>query len=170
MTFALIKEPQVQSPHTALLSQLIRSYSVSPDRARSLFRQSFRSHARPSTTIRSRGPWLLQRLYCPPVSSLTMTSSETVAPLPALLFFVREVSAHWLRPGSVQQLPQFTLFIFSPCRLPYPGFRNGCFRLFLHHFQWPSSYPYRLGSSISRLPMVPGGCLTRLQSSLYATA
>ncbi len=58
-------------------------------------------------TTRSRGPWLPGRLCCPPGSSLTMASSDTLACSLWLIFFVHRVLSLRLRMGCWRELPQF---------------------------------------------------------------
>ena len=61
---------------------------------------------RRAQSIPSRGPWLASRLCCPAGSQLTMASSEPLASVRRLIFFVRRTA--WLRVG-----PQFKQLIFS---------------------------------------------------------
>ena len=63
--------------------------------------------------IQSRGPWLACGLCCPAGSSLTMASSETLAPSHRLIFFVRQVFALRPRMGWLRELPQFAPRVFS---------------------------------------------------------
>src|SRR6266853_104882 len=44
-----------------------------------------RTRRMPTRTLSSSGPWLVQRLFCPPVSLLTMTASELLAAPPVLV-------------------------------------------------------------------------------------
>ena len=68
-----------------------------------------------AASLRSRGPWLASGLCCPAGSSLTMASSEPLAPPPA---YGRA------SPGGYrgeQRVPTFSCLSVLPCRLPYPG-------------------------------------------------
>ena len=71
----------------------------------------FRFHL--TSAIQSRGPWLACGLCCPAGSSLTMASSETLAPSRRLIFFVRRVFALRPRMGWMQELPHFAPRVFS---------------------------------------------------------
>jgi len=66
-----------------------------------------------SQTHPSRGPWLAQRLCCPPESSLTMASSEPLAAAHRLICFVRRA----LRPRVG---PQFKRRVCSCMPSPAP--------------------------------------------------
>jgi len=60
--------------------------------------------------------------------------------------------------------------LFPPCRLPYPGGPTECLWPFLPRSPWPSPSLQRLGIHMSPAVGSRGGCVTRLQSSLHATA
>ena len=67
---------------------------------------------RQAQAIPSRGPWLASRLCCPARSRLTMTSSEPLASIRRLIFFVR-------RTARVRVGPQFKRLICT--YMPSPG-------------------------------------------------
>ena len=72
-------------PRPSLLRQLIRGHSRDLPGERLI-----RSRVSPAaltgsdTTHPSSGPWLRQRLFCPPASSLTMATSELLPATPGL--------------------------------------------------------------------------------------
>ena len=122
-------------------------------------------------TTRSRGPWLPGRLCCPPSSSLTMASSETLACFLWLIFFVHWIFALRPRMGCRRELPQFKLtclFHRAISRTP-AGWSVALGHFFTNHYGLAllragsaPSLSTRSGSSVV--------CVTRLQSSLHATA
>ena len=122
-------------------------------------------------TTRSRGPWLPGRLCCPPSSSLTMASSETLACFLWLIFFVHRIFALRPRMGCRRELPQFKLtclFRRAISRTP-AGWSVALGHFFTNHYGLTLlctgsalNVSTRSGSSVV--------CVTRLQSSLHATA
>ena len=121
-------------------------------------------------TIRSRGPWLACGLCCPTGSSLTMASSKTLDP-PAALFTSSSGSLPYgFISAGIKSFPNLLRISFPPCHLPYPGASDGCLRLFptppalafAFFVEAQLTHPMHAGSR--------NGSLTRLQSSLYATA
>jgi hypothetical protein len=103
-------------------------------------------------SIQSRGPWLLNRLCCPVESSLTMTSSETLATSCRLIFFVLAglclaVSFRLATRGS----PIYSAYLFHRATSGTPALRSAtndrCItnRYGLHHLRSGSAHarPYR---------------------------
>lgn len=122
-------------------------------------------------TTRSRGPWLPGRFCCPPSSSLTMASSETLTCFLRLIFFVRRIFALRPRLGCRRELPQFKQRVCSTAPSPVPRLAG---RLLL-----VISSPTTMALSFfaqARRPTVPTYSgpawvgVSRLQSSLHATA
>ena len=118
----------------------------------------------------SRGPWLSGGLCCLTRSSLTMASSESVRPFQCLIFFVHWIFALRPRMGWYRQIPQFAPRICNSVPSSVP--RRSCqvhmvvssstviaFTIFAVVRQ---PHPTHAGSHVGRV--------TRLQSSLYATA
>ena len=113
-----------------------------------------RTRRMPTRTLSSSGPWLVQRLFCPPVSLLTMTASELLAAPPVLV-----VMPTGLRPPEV---PQFTLPGFDSVPPPLlrwlPRADDESKRR-----AWPSPILYRFGNHFNphtRLRVAP---FTKLQ-------
>ena len=124
-----------------------------------------------SWTRQSRGPWLARGLCCPSGSSLTMASSETLASTRRLIFFVQTGLCPSTSSGlGDQSFPTFLRVSVPSCRLPYPGGPHGCTRLLLHRERWPSPSLQRLGTRSPTHVDSRVGSVTRLQSSLHATA
>ena len=121
------------------------------------------------TAIQSRGPWLASGLCCPTGSSLTMASSETLAPSAAL-----SASSSRPCPTTLSGLVTRTSPIYSVCLSLRAAFRTPAFRVVapdcsfttrsgLRHLSTGSApASHAVGSRMGRV--------TRLQSSLYATA
>ena len=86
--------------------------------------------------------------------------------------------AYLLRPAGLlrghapeaQRVPDLLYVSVPSCRLPYPGGLNGCTRLLLGRPPWPSPSSHWLGIRISALTGSRADRVTRLLSSLYATA
>ena len=122
------------------------------------------------TAIQSRGPWLFSVLCCHTRSLLTMASSESVCTFQCLIFFVHWIFA--LRPhmGWYRQIPQFAPRIYNcvPSSVP----RRPC----QVHLVVSSLTVIAFAKSVvARQPHLHTrrfscGCVTRLQSSLYAAA
>ena len=122
------------------------------------------------TAIQSRGPWLTGVLCCHTRSWLTMASSESVCTFQCLIFF-----AHWifaLRPrmGCNRSIPQFAPRICNSVPSSVP--RRPCQ---VHLVVTSSTVIAFALSAQSRQPQIHArrfscGCVTRLRSSLYATA
>ena len=77
------------------------------------------------TTHPPSGPWLRQRLFCPPASSLTTATSESLAFRIGL----------WLIPDAFSNArgsPIYSASLSGSCRFPYPGGFHGCTGLLLH--------------------------------------
>jgi len=115
-------------------------------------------------------PLARQALCCRSRSSLNMASSESVCPFQCLIFFVHRIFALRPRMGWNRQIPQFALRIYDsvpssvprrPCRvhLAVTSPTVIAFALFAQARQ-----PHIHARRFSR------GCVTRLRSSLNATA
>lgn len=118
----------------------------------------------------SRGPWLAGVLCCHARSLLTMASSESVCPFQCLICFVHWIFALRPRMGWCRHIPQFAPRICNSVPSSVP--RRPCqvhlvvssptviaFAIFAVARQ---PHPTHAGSHVGRV--------TRLQSSLYATA
>jgi len=115
-------------------------------------------------------PLARQALCCRSESSLTMASSESVCPFQCLIFFVHCIFALRSRMGWHRQIPQFAPRIYDlvPSSVP----RRSC------RVHMVVSSTTVLAFAISALARQPHpihagshvGCVTRLQSSLHATA
>jgi hypothetical protein len=120
--------------------------------------------------IQSRGPWLSGALCCHTRSLLTMASSESVCPFQCLIFFVHWIFALRPRMGWDRQIPQFAPRVFNSVPSSVP--RRSC------RVHMVVSSPTVIAFAISALARRPHpthagshvGCVTRLQSSLNATA
>jgi len=123
-----------------------------------------------SRAFSSRGPWLASGFCCPARSSLTMASSETLGPSLRLIFFV---SAS-LSPRPILGVGPRGSPICSACLCPRAAFRTPA---------GPAAAPgccFAAGTGLRliRRGSAPAlhalrfsrGRVTRLQSSLYATA
>ena len=118
----------------------------------------------------SRGPWLSGVFCCHTRSLLTMASSESVCPFLCLIFFVHWIFALRPRVGWGRQIPQFAPRIYNcvPSSVP----RRSCRVLLV------VSSPTVIAFAIFAVARQPHphtrrfscGRVTRLQSSLYATA
>ena len=113
-------------------------------------------------TLPSRGPWLTKGFFCPPGSSLTMTSSETLGSSGPTYEFV-------VRSSLRRELPQFTppvCFLRAVFRTPADRTTaRGC--SFIVRFGLP--HLCKRSASTSHALRFQRGCVTRLQSSLYGT-
>ena len=122
------------------------------------------------TAIQSRGPWLASVLCCHTRSWLTMASSESVGTFLCLIFFVHWIFALRPRMGWYRQIPQFAPCIYNavPSSVPRRSCRvhlvvsSPAVIAFAISALTRQPHPTRAGSSV--------GCVTRLQSSLNATA
>jgi hypothetical protein len=125
-----------------------------------------------ATTTRSRGPWLPGRFCCPPSSLLTMASSETLACFLWLISFVRRIFALRPRRGCRRELPQFKQRVCPTAPSPVPRLAGRLplvisspttmgLALLCTGSAHNSSYALRVSASV---------CVSRLQSSLHATA
>jgi hypothetical protein len=122
------------------------------------------------TAIQSRGPWLSEALCCRSGSSLNMASSEAVCPSRRLISFVHRVFALRPRMGWDKQIPQFTPRICDSVPSSVP--RRSCR---VHSAVTSSTIIAFALSAQARQPQIHArrfsrGCVTRLRSSLYATA
>jgi hypothetical protein len=118
----------------------------------------------------SRGPWLSSALCCRSRSSLNMASSEAVCPFRCLIFFVHRIFALRPRMGWNRQIPQFALRICDSVPSSVP--RRSCR---VHLVVSSSTVIAFTQSAQARQPQIHArrfsrGCVTWLQSSLYATA
>ena len=122
------------------------------------------------TAFQSRGPWLSGVLCCHTRSLLTMASSESVGPFQCLIFFVHWIFALRPRMGWYRQIPQFAPRIFNcvPSSVPRRSYQV--------HLVVSSLIIIAFAkSAVARQPHLHTrrfscGRVTRLQSSLYATA
>ena len=130
-----------------------------------------RRYPPPPPALQSRGPWLARGFCGPAGSSLTMASSETLAPLPATYALYAGSSPDGLVWAGRERFPNLL-------RLSLPAVPPSVPR-------WTDRVPVAVPSSIAlafacfaeaRHPHLSpavgsrGGCVTRLQSSLHATA
>jgi len=122
------------------------------------------------TAIQSRGPWLPGALCCRSRSSLTMASSEAVCASQCLVFFVHWVFALRPRMGWHRQIPQFAPRTCDTVPSPVPRRSRQVHMVvssltvlaFAVSALARQPHPTHAGSHV--------GCVTRLQSSLHATA
>ena len=123
-----------------------------------------------AAACQSRGPWLSGVLCCHTGSLLTMASSESVCPSQCLIFFVHWIFALRPRMGWYRQIPQFAPRIYNSvpssvprrsCRVPMVV-SSPTVIAFAISAVARQPHPTRAGSHVGRV--------TRLQSSLYATA
>jgi hypothetical protein len=114
----------------------------------------------------SSGPWLLNRLYCPAGSSLTMATS---APLSATQRLMSYSARLRVQPAGRRGSPIYSASPFTPCCRPYSGGSNDGLRRFLG--RWYCLRQIRTGSAATN-PTIPkqAGRVTKLQRSLYAAA
>ena len=115
-------------------------------------------------------PLARQALCCRSGSSLNMASSESVCPSRRLIFFVRQVFALRPRMGWYKQIPQFAPHICNTVPSSVPR-RSVCVLLVVSStnviaftFSAEARQPHPHVRRFSR------ESVTRLQSSLYATA
>jgi hypothetical protein len=122
------------------------------------------------TAIQSRGPWLAAVLCCHLRSWLTMASSESVCSFQCLIFFVHWIFALRPRMDCNRQIPQFAPRIYNSVPSSVP--RRSC----QVHLAVSSPTVIAFAKSVvARQPhphtrRFSRGRVTRLQSSLYATA
>ena len=147
--------------------------NLSATKAAALCSSSFIRHVRRSKLAaarQSRGPWLSGVLCCHTRSLLTMASSESVCPFQCLIFFVHWIFALRPRMGWYRQIPQFAPRTYNSVPSSVPR------RLWRVHLVVSS--PSVIAFAISAMARQPHpthagshvGSVTRLQSSLYATA
>ena len=145
-------------------------YAAKAEKPCSCSPKAFLSEPVASTALPVQRPLALQALCCRSGSSPTMASSATVYPSRRLIFFVPRVFALRPRMGWNRQLPHFaprTCHIVPPS-LPRRSLRvhvvvsspNVLAFAALASARQPQSHTRRFSR----------GCVTRLQSSLYATA
>jgi hypothetical protein len=123
-----------------------------------------------STALPVQRPLALQALCCHSGSSPNMASSETVYPFRRLIFFARRVFALRPRMGWNRQLPQFaprTCHIV-PSSVPRRSVRVHLVVSSPNVLAFATLASARQPQSHTRRFL--RGCVTRLQSSLYATA
>jgi hypothetical protein len=160
--------PRPSSPRSGCNLHSAEAYTQlkSRSRRRALIRSRTRVQAAlfsSDRTLPSRGPWLASGLYCPSGSTLTMTSSETLGSSgPTYEFAVRSILG--------REVPQFALpvsFLRAVFRTPVDQTTApGC--SFIVCFGLP--HLCRGSASASHAFRFQRGPVTRLQSSLYATA
>ena len=122
------------------------------------------------TAIQSRGPWLAGVLCCHTRSWLTMASSESVCTFQCLIFFVHRIFALRPRMGWHRSIPQFAPRICNSVPSSVP--RRSCR---VHLVVSSTTVITFAVSALARQPHPTHagshvGCVTRLQSSLYAMA
>jgi hypothetical protein len=125
---------------------------------------------RSSTAIQSRGPWLSAALCCRRRSSHTMASSETVCYFRCLIFFVHRIFVLRPRMDCSRQLPQFAPRIYNTVPSSVP--RHPCQ---VHAVVSSLTIIAFAKSAVARqvhphARRFSRGCVTRLRSSLNATA
>ena len=123
-----------------------------------------------STAFPVQRPLARRALCCRSRSSLNMASSESVCPFQYLIFFVYWIFALRPRMGWYRQIPQFAPHIYDPVPSSVP--RRSCrvhvvvtsspVIAFAILAQARQPHPTHAGSHVDSV--------TRLQSSLYATA
>ena len=138
-------------------------------RPRRLIRSRTCVQAAPLTSDHDRessGPWLPNRFYGPAGSLLTMATSAPLPAAPRLMDYSRGLR---VRPASRRGSPIYSANPFPPCRRPYSGGSDDCWRPCLpHRF---CLRHFRTGSATTN-PTNPEPVVrvTKLQRSLYATA
>jgi hypothetical protein len=150
--------------------KLVNLYAAKAEKPCSCSPKAFLAEPVAPTALPVQRPLALRALCCHSGSSPNMASSETVYPFRRLIFFVRRVFALRLRMGWNRQLPQFaprTCHIV-PSSVPR---RSARVQLVVSS---PNVLAFATLAS-ARQPQSPArrfsrGCVTRLQSSLYATA
>ena len=123
-----------------------------------------------STAFPVQRPLARRALCCRSRSSLNMASSEAVCPFQCLIFFVHWIFALRPRMGWNRQIPQFAPCICNVVPSSVP--RRSCR---VHMVVSSSTILAFAISAMARQPLPTHagshvGCVTRLQSSLYATA
>jgi len=123
-----------------------------------------------STAYPIQRPLAHQALCCRSGSSLNMASSESVCSSRRLIFFVHRVFALRLRMGWNRQIPQFAPRICDPVPSSVP--RRSCR---VHPVVTSPTVIAFAVSAQARQPQIHArrflrGSVTRLRSSLYATA
>ena len=123
-----------------------------------------------STAFPVQRPLARRALCCRSRSSLNMASSESVCPFQCLIFFVHWIFALRPRMGWYRQIPQFAPRIYNSVPSSVP--RRSCR---VHLVVSSSTVIAFTQSAQARQPQIHArrfsrGCVTWLQSSLYATA
>jgi len=145
-------------------------YTAKAEKPCSSSPKAFLSEPAASTALPVQRPLALQVLCCHSGSSPNMASSETVCPSRRLIFFVRRVFALRPRMGWNRQLPQFAP---RTCHIVPPSVPRRSVRVHLV-VSSPNVLAFATLAS-ARQPQAHTrrflrGCVTRLQSSLYARA
>ena len=145
-------------------------YAAKAEKPRSCGPKACLSEPVASTAYPIQRPLAHQALCCRSGSSLNMASSESVRSSRRLIFFVRQVFALRPRMGWIRQIPQFAPRICDSVPSSVP--RRPCR---VHPVVTSSTVIAFALSAQARQPQVharrfPRGCVTRLRSSLYATA
>jgi hypothetical protein len=119
--------------------------------------------------LQSRGPWLAARLCCPSRSTLTTASSATLDPTTAL-----SASSSRPYPTTWYGLVSRASPLYSVCLSLRAIFRTPAFRMAAFDCSFTTRtglHPFCTGSApASHAVGSRVGCVTRLQSSLHATA
>jgi hypothetical protein len=114
--------------YTRILSTHMGLKSLTQNRAYT-FRRRAQAQAAPFPHLRpiqSRGPWLPEGLCCPPGTSLTMASSETLNPSNRLMNYTMGLCPPALYGLALRGSPICSACLFPPCRPTYPDGPNGC--------------------------------------------
>ena len=120
--------------------------------------------------LQSRGPWLARGFCCPAGSSLTMASCETLAPLPATYALYAGSWPDGLVWAGSERFPNLLRMSLPVVPPPVPRWTDRVRLAVLPRSPWPSPSLQRLGIHTSTPVGSRVGCVTRLQSSLHATA
>jgi hypothetical protein len=145
-------------------------YATKAEEPGSYSPRAFLAEPDASTALPVQRPLALQVLCCHSGSSPTMASSETVYPSRRLIFFVHRVFALRPRMGWNRQLPQFaprTCYIVPPS-VPRRSLRVHSVVSSPTVLAFATLASARQPQSHTRRFL--RGCVTRLQSSLHATA
>ena len=155
---------------THMHHQLDNLYASTAERPCSYGHKACLAEPVASTAFPVQRPLARRALCCRPRSSLNMASSEAVCFFQCLIFFVHWIFALRPRMGWDKQIPQFAPCICNVVPSSVP--RRSCR---VHMVVSSSTILAFAISAMARQPLPTHagshvGCVTRLQSSLYATA
>ena len=122
------------------------------------------------SAIQSRGPWLAFAFCCRNGSSLNMPSSETLHPYLCLISFVHSYFALRPRMGWHGEVPQFNPHIFHIVPSSVPRRLQQVHMVVASLLMIAFTTPVLVRQSQVHARRFSRGRVTRLQSSLYATA